>query len=354
MVLYFDVTKSAAARQLSGLIRVSEKLRHALSSKLGKSFVPVIWNNKRRNFSAINSKSPVEMSSSDRFVTPEIFSSDDRPGYFEYLMTAGVRNAAIFHDAIPLKHPDIVWPKSVARHPQYMKDLVNFSDVFCVSEASQKDLQNYWKWLDYDDQPSVKTLRLGADFFDRSEKAWTHLPLSPPLLLNVGIIEPRKSQSQVLDVACQLWDAGMQFELHFVGRVNPHFGRPIEKRIRKKRKDGYPVRLHSKQNDDLLLDLYSKAKFTIFNSIAEGFGLPVVESLWLGIPCISNDLPSLTPILSGPSCQFIVDAQGLKDAMQVWLEDINQLKQATQHARGLKLPLWADTAQTLIHWAKQE
>ena len=208
MVLYFDITKVATARHLSGLTRVSENLRQSIEKQWSGNFVPVIWNKKKRYFSRLHTRDPTRFSSQDCFVTPEVFSSNERPGFYECLKNSQVRNAAIFHDSIPLKHPEIIWPKSVERHPQYMEDLLQFNDVFSVSAASQEDLENYWKSLGKEKFPSLHVLQLGADFFDRSTVKWDYQPVSPPLVLCIGIIEPRKNQKEVLKVALQLWEAG--------------------------------------------------------------------------------------------------------------------------------------------------
>lgn len=352
MVFYFDITKAAGARHFSGLTRVSERLRHAIEKRWTGKFSPVIWNKKKLFFSQPGSRDPVHISSEDCFLTPEVFSSVERPGFYEGLKESRARCAAIFHDSIPLKHPDIIWPKSVERHPQYMEDLLEFNNVFSVSAASKEDLGNYWASLGKKETPPLRVLQLGADFFDHSNVKWRHRPVSPPLILCIGILEPRKNQQEVLKVACGLWEAGLQFELHFVGRVNPHFGKPIEKEIKAIRRKGYPIHLHSKQNDELLLDLYSKTRFTVFNSYAEGFGLPVIESLWLGIPCLCNDLPSLRGFLPQPACQIVSNENELTRALKSWLENPDLIDHATLCARKLTLPQWSDAAETLIQWAK--
>jgi len=352
MSLFFDVTKSASARQVSGLIRVSERLRQEIELKLGKDLISVVWNPSKHCFLAASNRTRLELSDSDNFITPEVFSSEDRPGYHEHLKNTGVKSAAIFHDAIPLKHPDITWPQSVARHPMYMRNLASYSHVFSVSKSSQQDLEAYWDWLKLSKRASLSTLALGADFFDRSQLNWAHLPQELPLILNVGIIEPRKNQSQLLDVARDLWDEGLKFELHLAGRINPHFGKPIEKTIKQVRKAGYSVTLHTKQSDDLLLDLYSRAHFSVFNSIAEGFGLPVIESLWLGVPCISTSLPSLQGITFGRECQFVDSKDSLKSSVRNWLTGPKELEAASMEAQRAVLPRWSDTAQTIINWAQ--
>ena len=354
MPFYFDVTKSDSSRQLSGLIRVSENLRQALRGLLGEDLVAVIWHSRRRQFLDATDRSVVALSSEDAFLTPEVFSSKERPGYHEHLEGVRIRRSAIFHDAIPIKFPEITWPKSVSRHPQYMEDLARFDHVFSVSKTSQEDLIEYWNQRQISRRPELSTIQLGADFFDQSERRWIHKPQDRPLILNVGILEPRKNQDGLMDVAVRLWKSGLKFELHFVGRVNPHFGKPIRKRILKEGKAGYPVALHAKQSDDHLLDLYSRAIFTVFNSRVEGFGLPVVESLWLGVPCISRDLPSLSHLQLGASCPRVKSDGELEESMKTWLEDPEEMARATQAARNLNLPTWEDAARGITAWANSQ
>jgi glycosyltransferase involved in cell wall biosynthesis len=354
MTLFFDVTKASSSRQFSGLIRVSEKLRQALTHSLGDALVPVCWHQRKSCFIINGKKTPVEMTGSDYFLTAEVFSSDERPGYWNHVKKAGIRSAAIFHDAIPWMLPEITWPKSVRRHPQYMKDLAALDHVFAVSPSSAMDLSRYWDEFGIGERPDISHLALGADFFDRATTAWEHKPQHVPLILNVGIIEPRKNQTQLLEVAIRLWEAGHKFELSFVGRVNPHFGKPIEKKIKRAAKRGYPVQLHSKQSDGTLLDLYSRSHFTVFSSIAEGFGLPVAESLWLGIPCITRALPSLESFFDRNCCVSFDSPPQLETAMSVWLSDPALLASATSASRKKSLPTWSESAKQIIHGMRAE
>ncbi len=348
MRLFFDVTKTASSRQLSGLVRVSDKLRLAISEKIMEGLIPVIWHSRKRCFIDQTTKEVVIITGEDGFLTPEVFSSDERPGYYDTLVDSGVYFVAIFHDAIPLKFPAITWPKSVGRHPQYLEDLARYSHVFSVSSASKIDLLAHWDRVGISNRPTVSTVTLGADFFDRDTVDWSHRPQEMPLVLNVGIIEPRKNQEGLLKLAIELWDEGVDFELHFVGRINPHFGKPIEKKIKRARKSGCSVFLHSKQSDGLLLDLYSRARFTVFNSIAEGFGLPVVESLWLGVPCVLKSLPSLRDLDLAAVCGLSTTDYDMKQRMKSLLIDKVFYEDVLQKTCSANQGTWDETAETIL------
>src|SRR5581483_3462106 len=130
-MIFFDVTKTGAAGHRSGLTRVSARLRE----ELGERATAVRWPEWKHNATA-----------SDWFFTAELFSEDERPGFTEFLAQRHCRAAAVFHDAIPLQHPHITWPQSVARHPAYLKLLARFDRVFAVSAASRDELLGFWRW----------------------------------------------------------------------------------------------------------------------------------------------------------------------------------------------------------------
>ncbi|MEO6873784.1 MAG: hypothetical protein ABI222_03070, partial [Opitutaceae bacterium] len=127
-MIYFDVTKAAASGHRSGLMRVSSRL----SAALGTGAIEAMWDEGLREY---RTRDRVNFAPGDWLLTAEVFSEAERPGWGELLRSGRIRMAAVFHDAIPLKFPQITWPQSVARHPGYMKMLARFDHVWAVSEA---------------------------------------------------------------------------------------------------------------------------------------------------------------------------------------------------------------------------
>jgi hypothetical protein len=176
---FFDATKTGKAGHRSGLTRVSARLRDALGSA-AREVGWLDWNRVVR--------------ADDWFFTPELFSAQERPGLVEFLSSRPCRLAAIFHDAIPLKHPHITWPHSVARHPGYLKLLAQFDRVWAVSRASREELLGFWRWQGIERTPPVEVLALGSDFSGRSRVVVPKTE-SRQSILCVGIIEPRRTRA---------------------------------------------------------------------------------------------------------------------------------------------------------------
>jgi glycosyltransferase involved in cell wall biosynthesis len=336
-MIFFDTTDVAAWRHESGLSRVSRRLR----SELGDSATEARWPGMRTNPAA-----------ADWVLTPELFSESERPGLTAFLDRRPCRLAAVYHDAIPIKHPGITWPKSVARHPGYMKLLARFDRVWAVSAASREELLGFWAWQGIANPPPVEVLPLGAD--------WGGLPrvveprdagsgAAPHRLVSTGILEPRKNQLMLIDACEALRREGLEIELHLVGRVNPYFGAAVERRVREARAAWPGLVHHADMDDASLAALVRTARATALASIAEGCGIPLLESLWMGVPCVCSDVPSLVENARGGGCAVVAgnDLERWKTALRRMLTDDPFRGRLASEALSRPLPTWAAAAQML-------
>ncbi len=333
-MIFFDVTKARGAGHRSGLLRVSARL----AEELGAAVTPVRWSEWDRR-----------MEADDWFLTGELFSGEERAGFDDFLAGGPGRKAAIFHDAIPLKFPQITWPQSVARHPGYLKLLAKFDRVWAVSAASREELAGFWRWQGLVLTPEVSVLALGADSGSGSRRRRTDTAKRAAALLSVGILEPRKNQTLLLDVAEALWGEGLAFELHLVGRVNPFFGKPLLKRVRTLAKRHPGLRYHAEADDAAVGELYARCRASVFPTIAEGCGLPLLESLWQGVPCVCSDLPVLRENADQGGCVAVAvdDRAAWTEALRRVLTDDARVAQLEAEAATRMLPTWADAAETL-------
>jgi glycosyltransferase involved in cell wall biosynthesis len=166
----------------------------------------------------------------------------------------------------------------------------------------------------------------------------------------VGTIEPRKNHLLVLDAFEQLFDSTPDLELTFIGRLdwgNSSIGRRLQSATTK-----YPrLQVIGDANDDVVRRSVQNARATIFVSAAEGFGLPPVESLWLGTPVIASaGVPSLEEI--GDKGIHVVNEltpAGIRDAVVRFLDDSYYATKAHE-AGQLTLPDWKSFASGIVKW----
>jgi glycosyltransferase involved in cell wall biosynthesis len=303
----------------------------------------------------------------DWYLTAEVFAPGERRGFEAFLARRPCKLAAIYHDSIPLCLPHITWPKAVARHPAYLTMLSQFDRVWAISAASRDELLGFWRWQGRTHFPEVSVLALGSDLGggqlpadpERSRGAGTRPnssanqadSRSAPRLLCVGILEPRKNQSFLLQVADRLWRESLEFELHFVGRINPHFGKPIVAEIRAMQAKRPGLFYHGAVSDERLQRLYAGAAACVFPTIAEGCGLPLLEALRHGTPCIASDLPSMRENAQGGGC-WMLPASGIEAwtaALREFLSEPSCRQGLVQSAllRSSTLPTWSQAALAL-------
>ena len=346
-MIWFDVTKMSAAGHRSGLMRVSTRLRE----ELGRTATAVQWDGRRQAFVRAAGRQPVEFAAADWLLTVELFSGAERAGFREFVAAPPCRLAAVFHDAIPLRFPHITWPQSVQRHPDYLKLLAGFDRVWAVSAASRRDLMEFWRWQGLDPRTTVETIALGADFDGSGRVARSSADTAGrAALLCVGIIEPRKNQEFLLGVCAALWRDGLDFDLHLVGRVNPHFGAPILRRLRAAQRHEPRLHLHAAVSDTALRALYGSARAVVFPTLAEGCGLPLLEALWRGVPGVASDLPAIRENADGGGCLLapVNDPAAWADRLRTVLTDPAAGQRLQQAAARRPLPRWADTARVLL------
>ncbi|MCP5154505.1 MAG: glycosyltransferase [Ectothiorhodospiraceae bacterium] len=350
MRLLYDVTKAHVGRHASGLMRVSRCLGVALA-RVHEAVVPVRWHGRRRAYVTVADGAAVIGAPTDALLVPELFCEPERPGHDAWLAGCRALRVALFHDAIPLQHPEFSWPQSVQRHPHYLKSLTGLDLVLAVSRASERVLAGYWDWLGVTRRPRLGTIRLGADLpgVPRAARADAR---REDLVLAVGIVEPRKGQDLLLDALEQRWAAGASTRLVLVGRVNPHFGRPMVARVRALRRRRLPVEHHTGLDDAALGKLLARASLLAFPSRAEGLGLPVLEAMWMGVPCVASDIPSVRETADGGGCALFPsgDATALRQVLDGLLGPggAPALARLRGEAVARELPTWTGAAQQVV------
>lgn len=346
-MIWYDVTKMGGKAARSGLTRLSARLRR----ELGAAVTEVTWQARRRAWTNAGTGEVVRPAATDWLLTVELFSDDERPGFAAWLQARTCRLAAVFHDAIPLRHPHITWPRSVQRHPEYMRLLAGFDLVLADSVASARDLEAFWAWQRVAPRARVQPMVLGADF-DGAPRVTGPVAAAAgrPSLLCVGIVEPRKNQALLLDAAERLWGGGVDFDLNVVGRVNPHFGGPVEQRMRALQRCEPRFRYHAAAADAALAALYASARAVAFPTLAEGCGLPVLEALWRGVPCVCSDLPVIRENADGGGCLALPvnDLGAWETGLKRILVDDALWRELAAAARTRPLPRWSDTAATIL------
>ena len=284
-------------------------------------------------------------------ICPELFS----PAVADHLdaLTTAVHGprVAFFFDAIPLTHPEHTPAKTVARFPGFMQELLRFDGIAAISQTSADYLTGYWDWLGAVRQPPVTVVPLGVDPPPAPPPPRTPANGTPQVLC-VSSIEGRKNHLALLGAAERLWAEGLRFELRLVGLPRPETAAAALREIERLRAAGRPVRFDGVLDEPQLEQAWADCTFSIYPSMIEGFGLPVIESLVRGKPCLCAASGATGELVPGGGCLGVAtpDADGFAAAVRRLLTEPEMLPRLSTEARSRRVATWDDCAQHLLEW----
>ncbi|MBR4391896.1 MAG: glycosyltransferase family 4 protein [Bacteroidales bacterium] len=128
--------------------------------------------------------------------------------------------------------------------------------------------------------------------------------------LCVGTVEERKNQLMVVKALAEL----PELNLVIVGKQKPYARQVKEEIVR----NGLEKKVMMLEGVDFadLPGLYSGALFSVYMSVFEGFGIPVLESMCCGTPVVCSNVSSLPEV--GGEAALLADPQdvdGIAEAM---------------------------------------
>lgn len=282
-------------------------------------------------------------------VCPELFSPAVGANLPELLAAVSGPRVAVFHDAIGLKFPGLTPPGTVRRLPAYLRELLRFDGIAANSEDSAASLRDYWAWLGVGGTPVVQAIPLGLDACPAADEPPA---AATPRVLCVGTIEGRKNHRALLEACETLWAEGLQFELQLMGLPRADTAGPALARIAALKSAGRPLLYDGPDDDDALHAAYRRCAFTVYPSLIEGFGLPVLESLQHGRPCVCSGAGALGESARDGGCLALpaVDAPSLAGAIRRLLQNPAECAALAAQARARSFKLWPGYARELTAW----
>jgi glycosyltransferase involved in cell wall biosynthesis len=130
-----------------------------------------------------------------------------------------------------------------------------------------------------------------------------HCPTVPlQSLLYVGNCYPHKNLDTLLDAFDLLHKTAPEVHLIFAGRSDP-FSKRLEQNAHHHSSAPF-IHFEKNPNDERLCELYERATLYVFPSRSEGFGLPPLEAMSMGVPVATSDIASLREILNEAAVYF--------------------------------------------------
>lgn len=265
---------------------------------------------------------------------------------------SGNRVSAIGYDAIPLVSAEGQRDAESERFAHYLTIIKFSANVVAISESAAEEFRGFVDTLVSQGLtgPSVTSVSLAVEVPEGAKSALGTVERGGrPLVICVGSHEPRKNQEAVLHAAEQLFNQGLDFELVFIGGGNAATLHDFDQRITALNRKGARISSHRRLGDSELWKLFARARFSVFMSLHEGFGLPVAESLALGTPVLTSDFGSLAEIARHGGCVMVDprDDVAIVDAFRLMLTDDDLIARLVREAAEMTPRTWRTYADEL-------
>lgn len=270
---------------------------------------------------------------------------------------SGNHVVAVGYDCIPAISADLVAPDEPVKFSRYLTIIKHSSRVAGISKSAATEFRGFSNALAAQglDGPTViecplpsssvttgaeREVPLGIDRDDRPIK-------DIPLILSVGSFEPRKNQLALIHAAETLWREGFHFRLLLL--AGSAWSSEIPDAILELKERGRPIESRVSAPDSEVISAYRRARFSVFPSLHEGYGLPIVESLSLGTPVITGAYGATAEIGSCGGAVLVDprEDEALLKAMRLLLSDDAVLADLRSQIRERPRRTWEDYAEEL-------
>lgn len=199
------------------------------------------------------------------------------------------------HKVYPEYHP---W-KRVAVRNIFEKRMKNADVIMTVSESSKREIEKYWKVL----PEKIHVTYLGTDdkYDDYSFCSKDNYELAnnwnipDNYILFVGTIEPRKNLQRLIK-AFDMYKSLANNNLKLVLAGDKGWLSEDIYNEASKARCSKDIIFTGYFPEHLKPALYAKAKALVYPSLYEGFGLPILEALTMGIPVLTSNISSMPEI----------------------------------------------------------
>jgi glycosyltransferase involved in cell wall biosynthesis len=259
------------------------------------------------------------------------------------LNDTGHQIAVTIHDVNAWTHPESFGSRRIAWHKAMVNRAYKYADAIIVPShavADQlSDIVNFGERVRVIGGAVSSSLAVPADAAARAKR----LALPTKYLLAMGGLEPRRGISQLLEALAL--PGASELPLLIVGPDDTETGVMAAAAVAAGLPEGR-VRTISYVADPDLATILSRATMLVFPSLAEGFGLPVLEAFTAGTPVVHSDAPAIVETAGGAG--LVVPLDDLSSYPARLSEAINRV--ATDSALAATLSTAGSDRAGLFNW----
>ncbi len=239
-----------------------------------------------------------------------------------------IKTVVTIHDLIFLRYPELYsWMDVRIHHKKFKYAAQNAHKVIAISEQTKRDIVEYL----HIDPKKIEVVYQGcANIFkeqfsaDELMQVRQKYQLPKKFVLNVGTIEPRKNAFQIVKAIKDL-----DTTLVLIGRKTDYWA-SIENYIQQNN-ISHKVKHLSNVSQRDLANIYQLASIMAYPSIFEGFGIPIIESMFSNTPVITTN-SGVFPEAGGSHSLYVnpESVEEMQQAIASLLDDEEKCKQIAE------------------------
>jgi glycosyltransferase involved in cell wall biosynthesis len=255
-------------------------------------------------FAALLAREPVDLLHAAHFTIP-------------LLVPQHTRLVVTIHDAAFAERPDLIpsehrSPLRLAVYRLLLRLAARAADLICADTAAAAS--SIQRTLPAS-RGKTRVLSPGVDVDLLARTSTTADMAHRDSILFVGTITARKGVRELIQAFHHSRPHRDHLSLVLVGSHASAYGRAMHALVRSLDLTS-SVQFTGPISDDALLAWYRRARAVVLPSFLEGFGLPVVEAMAAGVPCVASDIPSIREVTAGAALLIPPgDAPALRDAL---------------------------------------
>jgi glycosyltransferase involved in cell wall biosynthesis len=266
----------------------------------------------------------------------------ERKAYPSRIKRYGLRPIYFLHDLIPILYNEYCSPKATIKHHNRLKTILETADAVLVNSKETGYSLDQYAIQKGQKPPPWTVVALGPG---RLKVHTGSPPLSHPYFVVLSTIEPRKNHLLLLNVWRELVEQLGESapRLVVIGRRGWECEQVLDMLERCITLRGFVIELPN-CNDHKLVAWLTHARALLFPSFIEGYGLPLVETLALGVPAIVSSINIFREI-AGNVPEYIspIDGLGWKNQILEYTKT-NSVSRKLQIKRIMKykVPTWKE------------
>ncbi|MDR0781525.1 MAG: glycosyltransferase family 4 protein [Pseudomonadales bacterium] len=264
----------------------------------------------------------------------------ERENFSDRVRRYGLRPLYFLHDLIPIRYTEYCGSGvAVAHHRRLATLLETASAVLVNSQDTGRDLAQYAT----EEGCKVPAWTVAPLGIGRLHGLAGPRPLEAPYFVMLSTIEPRKNHLLLLhlwrELVAQLREHAPR--LVVIGRRGWKCEQVFNMLDHCAALRGFVIEL-PRCGDDELLTWLSHAQALLFPSFAEGYGLPLVEAMSLGVPAIVSDIATFREVGRDiPEYVSPLDGLGWKRLILEYMDNDGAARSAQlARMKGYQAPTW--------------